>query len=39
MIKIIVVIVCFFGVVYIYMVVEVLESVVKVKGWDVKVEI
>lgn len=39
MMKIIVVIVCFLGVVYIYMAVEVLESVVKVKGWEVKVEI
>lgn len=39
MTKIIVVIVCFLGVVYIYMVVEALESVAKAKGWEVKVEI
>lgn len=39
MTKIIAVIVCFSGVVYIYMVVEALESVAKAKGWEVKVEI
>lgn len=39
MMKIIVVTVCSLGVVYTYMVVEVLESAVKVKGWEVKVEI